>query len=135
VQHDVSVAVERMPAFIDFVMPEVEARFPGTKAIAYGHLGDGNVHLHILAPAGAVHGEWQRSTGKKISAFIYDCVSEWHGSISAEHGIGQAKLSELARLTDPVRLHMMQAVKKALDPSNILNPGKLVPLAQPLVTP
>ncbi len=129
VQHDVSVAVERMPAFVDAVMPEVEARFPGTRAIAYGHLGDGNVHLHVLAPAGAVHGEWQKGAGKEISAFVYDCVSAWGGSISAEHGIGQAKLAELARLTDPVRLAMMQAVKKALDPSNILNPGKLVPLA------
>ena len=135
VQHDVSVAVERMPAFIDFVMPEVEARFPETRAIAYGHLGDGNVHLHILAPAGAVQVEWQRSTGKKISAFIYDCVAQWDGSISAEHGIGQAKLGELARLTDPVRLHMMQAVKTALDPDNILNPGKLVPLAPVPATP
>ncbi len=135
VQHDVSVAVERMPAFIDYVMPEVEARFPGTRAIAYGHLGDGNVHLHILAPAGAVQGEWQKSAGKAISAFIYDCVSAWDGSISAEHGIGQAKLAELARLTDPVRLHMMRAVKKALDPSNILNPGKLVPLAPEPATP
>lgn len=135
VQHDISVAVERMPAFIDFVMPEVETRFPGTRAIAYGHLGDGNVHLHILAPAGAVPGEWQRTTGKKISALIYDCVVAWDGSISAEHGIGQAKLAELARLTDPVRLHMMRAVKKALDPSNLLNPGKLVPLAPARSTP
>ena len=87
------------------------------------------MHLHVLAPTGAVHGEWQKSVGKKISSLIYDCVTEWGGSISAEHGIGQAKLAELERLADPVRLGMMRAVKKALDPSNILNPGKLVPLA------
>ncbi|AZI34808.1 putative oxidoreductase [Caenibius tardaugens NBRC 16725] len=129
VQHDVSVAVEQMPAFIDTVAPRVESAFPGTKVIAYGHLGDGNVHLHVLSPAGSVQGEWQKTTGKKISALIYDCVAEWGGSISAEHGIGQAKLAELARLTDPVRLGMMRAVKHALDPGNILNPGKLVPLA------
>ncbi|OCC23056.1 hydroxyacid dehydrogenase [Croceicoccus estronivorus] len=135
VQHDISVAVEKMPDFVDMVTARVEERFPGTRAIAYGHLGDGNVHLHVLAPPGSLWGEWQKTEGKPISAFVYDCVTEWGGSISAEHGIGQAKLSELARLGDPVRLGTMRTVKKALDPLNILNPGKLVPLAPEQSTP
>ena len=129
VQHDISVAVERMPDFIATAVPEVESRFAGTKAIAFGHLGDGNVHFHVLAPERSVPGEWQRTQGKQISAFVYELVTQWGGSISAEHGIGQAKLEEFGRLGDPVALAMLCAVKQALDPQGILNPGKLVPLA------
>jgi FAD/FMN-containing dehydrogenase len=66
---------------------------------------------------------------------VHDLVSEWHGSISAEHGIGQLKRDELERLGDPVQLHLMRAVKQALDPRGLLNPGKLVPLAREPATP
>lgn len=130
VQHDISVAVERMPDFVDEAIGAVEARFEGVRAIAFGHLGDGNVHFHVLAPQGARQGEWQRNEGKEISAFVYELVTSWNGSISAEHGIGQAKLDEFGRLGDPVALAMLRSVKRALDPKGILNPGKLVPLAQ-----
>ncbi len=127
VQHDISVAVEKMPDFVAAAVPAVEQRFAGTRAIAFGHLGDGNVHFHVLAPPGARHGEWQLTEGKPISAFVYELVTQWGGSISAEHGIGQAKLAEFGRLGDPVALAMMRSVKQALDPQGILNPGKLVP--------
>lgn len=126
VQHDISVPVERMPEFILAASPALEAEFPGTRAIAFGHLGDGNVHFHVLAPAGATRGVWEEEAGKKISARVHDLVNDWGGSISAEHGIGQMKVDELARLTDPVRLGMMRAVKAALDPANLMNPGKLL---------
>jgi len=126
-QHDVSVPVARMADFVAAAVPEVERRFPATKAVAFGHLGDGNVHFHVLAPPGARRGEWERSEGKVISAFVHDLVTEWGGSISAEHGIGQLKVGELARLGDPVHLAMMRGVKQALDPHGLLNPGKLVP--------
>lgn len=126
-QHDISVPVEKMPEFISEVSPLIEAEFPGTRAVAFGHLGDGNVHFHILAPNGATPGEWEDSTGKHISGRVYDHVTRWGGSISAEHGIGQMKVEELGRLGDPVTLNMMRAVKSALDPQNLLNPGKLVP--------
>ena len=119
-----------MPDFVEFAQEEVESRFPETHAIAFGHLGDGNVHFHVIAPPGAIHGEWQRDQGKIISAFVYELVTQWGGSISAEHGIGQAKRAELARLGDPVSLDLMRRVKDALDPGDILNPGKLVPLAR-----
>jgi FAD/FMN-containing dehydrogenase len=126
-QHDISVPVERMPEFILAASPAVEDAHPGTRAIAFGHLGDGNVHFHILAPKGAVPGEWEENEGKRVSAQVYDLVTEWGGSISAEHGIGQMKVGELGRLGDPVALAMMRSVKAALDPQNLLNPGKLVP--------
>jgi FAD/FMN-containing dehydrogenase len=127
VQHDISVPVARMADFVAAAIPALEQAFAGTRAIAFGHLGDGNVHLHVLAPAGSERGEWERSQGRIISAHVHDLVTRWGGSISAEHGIGQLKVHELARLGDPVHLAMMRAVKQALDPMGLLNPGKLVP--------
>jgi FAD/FMN-containing dehydrogenase len=125
-QHDISVPVERMPEFILAAVPEIEAAHPGTTAVAFGHLGDGNVHFHVLAPPGAVRGVWEESHGKAVSARVHDLVTKWGGSISAEHGIGQMKVDELARLHDPVALAVMARVKEALDPQGLLNPGKLL---------
>ncbi len=129
VQHDISVAVDRMPAFVGEAVSAVEARWPGTQAVAFGHLGDGNVHFHVIAPAGVDGLSWQTGDGKAISGFVHEMVTQWQGSISAEHGIGQLKRDDLARLGDPVVLAMLRAVKDALDPAGLLNPGKLVPLA------
>jgi FAD/FMN-containing dehydrogenase len=128
-QHDISVPVARMADFVAEAVPDVERRFPGTRAVAFGHLGDGNVHFHVLAPQSAVRGAWEESEGKAISAYVHDIVTRWGGSISAEHGIGQLKRDELGRLGDPVHLAMMRSIKQALDPKGLLNPGKLVPLA------
>ena len=126
-QHDISVPVARMADFVVETVPKVEEAFPGTTAVGFGHLGDGNIHFHVLAPKGATRGEWERSDGKAISAFVHDEVTRWGGSISAEHGIGQMKRDELGRLGDPVHVATMRAVKQALDPQGLLNPGKLVP--------
>ena len=134
-QHDISVPVERMADFVDQAIPEVEEAFPNTTAVAFGHLGDGNVHFHVLAPQGATKGEWELAEGKEISAFVHDLVTEWDGSISAEHGIGQMKRDELARLSDPVHARLLRSVKSALDPMDLLNPGKLVPLASDSASP
>ncbi len=128
-QHDISVPVERMPEFVLAAIPEIETAFAGTRGVAFGHLGDGNVHFHIIAPKGAIPGQWEESEGKLVSAHVHDLVTQWGGSISAEHGIGQMKVAELGRLGDPVSLSMMRAVKQALDPNGMLNPGKLVPLS------
>lgn len=128
-QHDISVPVARMADFIAVAVPSLERAFPGTSAFAFGHLGDGNVHFHVTAPPGAVRGEWELAEGKAVSRAVHDLVTEWHGSISAEHGIGQMKRDELARLGDPVALNLMAQVKAALDPLGLLNPGKLLPLA------
>jgi FAD/FMN-containing dehydrogenase len=126
VQHDISVPVARMPDFVDAAVAEVEAAWPGTEAVAFGHLGDGNVHFHVIAPPGTDAATWQNGDGKAISREVNDLVTRWEGSISAEHGIGQLKRDELARLGDPVAIAMMRAVKQALDPAGLLNPGKLV---------
>ncbi|WP_159981617.1 MULTISPECIES: FAD-binding oxidoreductase [unclassified Novosphingobium] len=126
VQHDISVPVEKMPAFVETTAPMLEAEFPGTEAIAFGHLGDGNVHYHVIAPQVTDGKAWNANEGKAISRRVHDLVTQWGGSISAEHGIGQLKRDELVRLGDPVALHMLRAVKQALDPQGLLNPGKLI---------
>jgi FAD/FMN-containing dehydrogenase len=125
-QHDISVPVARMADFVDMAVPTIEARWPGTRAIAFGHLGDGNVHFHVIAPPGAERATWEATDGAAISHEVYDLVVAWHGSISAEHGIGQSKRDELVRLGDPVAIAMMRRVKAALDPLTLLNPGKLI---------
>ena len=130
-KHDISVAVEAMPGFMTGAASAVEGRFPGTRVNAFGHLGDGNVHFNVRAPAGAPEA-WVEADGQAVSRFVHDLVTAAGGSISAEHGIGQMKRAELARLADPARLHALQAIKRALDPKNIMNPGKLVPPEAPL---
>ena len=126
-KHDISVTVEHMPGFMTEASAEVEERFPGTQVIAFGHLGDGNVHFNVVAPPGS-GSEWLDGVGRQVSAMVHDLVTAAGGSISAEHGIGQMKLGELARLAEPARLAAMRAIKHALDPRNIMNPGKLVPV-------
>ena len=124
--HDVSVAVADMPRFITEAAREVERAFPGTIASGFGHLGDGNIHFHVRAGAHAAP-DWYEREGAEITRFVDDLVVAAGGSISAEHGIGQLKLGEFARLGPPARVHALRAIKHALDPLGILNPGKLVP--------
>ncbi|MEJ6595316.1 FAD-binding oxidoreductase [Parasphingorhabdus sp.] len=128
-QHDISVPVTGMARFINEASPVIEARFPGTKVAAFGHMGDGNVHFHVKAPADVQPQEWMRDFGKQITPLVHDLVIAAGGSISAEHGIGQNKRAELGRLSSDARLSMLRAIKTAIDPKNIMNPGKLVPLA------
>jgi FAD/FMN-containing dehydrogenase len=118
-----------MPRFMVEGGAEVEARFPGTQAVAFGHLGDGNVHFHARAPRGADAELWYAEDAPRITRLVHDLVVAAGGSISAEHGIGQMKRAELERLGPPSRIAALRAIKAALDPRGILNPGKLVPLA------
>ncbi len=125
-QHDISVPVDAMPRFMVEAAREIEAAFPGTTAGAFGHLGDGNVHFHVRAPAGADADSWRANEGASASRMVHDLVTAAGGSISAEHGIGQMKRDELVRLSDPVRMATLRAIKAALDPQNLMNPGKLL---------
>ncbi|MBP6363427.1 MAG: FAD-binding oxidoreductase [Novosphingobium sp.] len=125
-QHDIAVPVDRMAAFISAAVPEIEQRWPGVRAFGFGHLGDGNIHFHAQAPHGVDRDAWEQGDGKAISHAVHDLVDQWHGTISAEHGIGQLKVAELERLADPVALTLLRRVKAALDPEGLFNPGKLL---------
>ena len=123
-QHDISVAVEDMPLFMAEAAAEVERAFPGTSASGFGHLGDGNIHFHVRA--GSRGGpDWLEREGAAVSRLVHDLVTAAGGSISAEHGIGVMKKDELERLS-PERVSHLRAIKVALDPKGIMNPGKLV---------
>ena len=125
-KHDLSVPVAAMPRFISEAAAAVERRFPGARVNAFGHLGDGNVHFNVRAPEGA--GQlWLEQAAPAATAFVHDLAVAAGGSISAEHGIGQMKLAEFARLGEPARLAAIRSIKRALDPLGIMNPGKLVP--------
>jgi FAD/FMN-containing dehydrogenase len=123
-QHDISVAVEDMPLFMAEAAAEVERAFPGTSASGFGHLGDGNIHFHVRA--GTRGGsDWLEREGPAVQRLVDDLVTAAGGSISAEHGIGVMKKDELERLS-PERVAHLRAIKAALDPRGIMNPGKLV---------
>jgi FAD/FMN-containing dehydrogenase len=124
--HDISVAVADMPRFILDAKEQVERAFPGVIASGFGHLGDGNIHFHVRAASHASP-DWYEREGNKIMRMVDDLVTAAGGSISAEHGIGQLKRDEFARLAPPGRIHALRAIKHALDPLGIMNPGKLVP--------
>ncbi len=125
VHHDIAVAVAAAPGFAMDAGAAIEAEFPGARVLAFGHLGDGNLHFNVRAPA-ADGPAFLAAHGKAITARVYDLVAAAGGSISAEHGIGVLKRAELARLGDPAKLAAIRAIKAALDPLGIMNPGKMV---------
>jgi len=125
-QHDISVPVDLMPAFIAENPARLARTFPGTRALSFGHLGDGNVHHHVQPPLGVDGASWLAEHAAAVSRLVYSHVLELGGSISAEHGIGQMKRDVLAELDSPARLSALRGVKAGLDPSGIFNPGKLV---------
>lgn len=129
---DLSVPVERLPDFLSTIEQAVPHAFPGHSVSGFGHLGDGNIHLHVRAPGGRERngrerGEWEAALGPDISRWVHDRIAAAGGSISAEHGIGRMKRDEHARLGDPVRLAVQARLKAAFDPLGIFNPGKLHP--------
>jgi len=130
-QHDIAVPVDAMPRFMVEAAAACDARFPGTRASGFGHLGDGNIHFHVRAPKDADRARWYAEEAPIVSSFVHDLVTAAGGTISAEHGIGQMKSAELARLAPPGRLAALAAIKAALDPLGLLNPGKLLAPLRP----
>jgi D-lactate dehydrogenase (cytochrome) len=125
IKHDVSVPTAAVPRLIAEGVAAVEALIPGIRPCPFGHMGDGNIHFNLSQPVG-----WEpkafMAREADCNAAIYEVVLKLGGSVSAEHGIGQLKSELLARVKDPVALEMMRAVKRALDPNGILNPGKVL---------
>ncbi|MBM4220069.1 MAG: FAD-binding oxidoreductase [Gammaproteobacteria bacterium] len=124
-KHDISVTPGRLPAFIAAGAALVARLAPHARLVAYGHLGDGNLHYNLSEPAGGDGGALSRQS-EEIRRAVHDLVAAHGGSFSAEHGIGQAKVGELERYEDPVALDLMRAMKRTLDPHGIMNPGKVL---------
>jgi FAD/FMN-containing dehydrogenase len=125
IKHDVSVPVADVPAFLEEVERALAERIPGARLVAFGHLGDGNIHCNVSQPLGADKaaflGRWD-----EVNEIVHGIVAAHGGSISAEHGIGRMKRALLPRVKDPVALEVMRALKRTLDPQGILNPGKVL---------
>ena len=124
-KHDISVPVSQVPRFIEVAGGWVANNIPQGVLIAYGHLGDGNLHFNINQRAGTQAFQLQ-AVEQKARRAIHDLVRDFGGSFSAEHGIGQLKVFELERYASPVELELMRSIKKSLDPNGIMNPGKVL---------
>jgi D-lactate dehydrogenase (cytochrome) len=124
-KHDISVEPARLPAFVEAGRALLERLAPGARLVAYGHLGDGNLHYNLSEPAGGDGGALA-ARAAEVRRAVHDLVKAHGGSISAEHGIGQLKVAELERYEDPVALELMRTVKRAIDPHGIMNPGKVL---------
>jgi FAD/FMN-containing dehydrogenase len=124
VKHDVSVPVSRIARFIEEGDRALEAAFPGVRIVAFGHVGDGNLHYNMFPPPG--DGRDFLAWSAEVNHVVYDVVHRLEGSISAEHGIGALKRDELPRYKSALELEMMRAVKAALDPRGLMNPGKVL---------
>lgn len=119
VNHDVSVPVSQTPEFLARANAAMEARCPGARIVAFGHMGDGNFHYTVMQPLGA---DTSSFPGAALTQTVYEIAVALGGSISAEHGIGVARRSDLARFKDPESMALMRALKRAIDPSNVMNP-------------
>ena len=126
-KHDVAVPVAALPAFLRTASAAVAQVAPSARLVAYGHVGDGNLHFNLSEPAGGGDRTAFLALQEDLGHAVHACVQEFRGSISAEHGIGQLKRELLARHKDPVALAAMRSIKQALDPRGILNPGKVLP--------
>jgi FAD/FMN-containing dehydrogenase len=125
IKHDISVPLAHVPAFLDEAGAAVQALIPGSRPVPFGHLGDGNLHFNINQPVDADKAAFM-ARWDDMNAAVFAVVQKFGGSVSAEHGIGFLKRDLLPTVKDPVAMDMMRALKKTLDPNNILNPGKVV---------
>lgn len=126
IKHDVAVSTSRVPEMLERCTTAVEAAMPGVRVVAFGHLGDGNIHFNLTQPVGADKqaflDAWQ-----DMNRIVHDIVADMGGSVSAEHGIGLLKIEEMARYKSPVELDLMRRIKTAIDPQGLMNPGKVLP--------
>ena len=131
IKHDIAVPISSIAGFIRSTNAALESRFPGIRMVVFGHLGDGNLHYNVSPPAdqtGPEHEEAFLALQPEINLITHDAVHAHRGSISAEHGLGQLRRDESTRYKSGLEMAMMQAIKRALDPKGLMNPGKLIPL-------
>ena len=130
IKHDIALPISRIAEFLDVVGDEIGRRFDGVRLVVFGHLGDGNLHFNVSPAAdrlGPLHADAFVALEGDLNRLVHDAVASAGGSISAEHGLGVLRRDESARHKSPVELQLMRAVKAALDPLNLMNPGKVLP--------
>jgi len=127
IKHDIALPVSAVADFVQHTDAALEAAFPGTRVVNFGHLGDGNLHYNLQAAPGVSAQAFLDEQEHAVNRIVYDAVVARGGSISAEHGIGALKREELQERKSPVALQMMRAIKQALDPKGTLNPGRVLP--------
>ena len=125
IKHDISLPVSAIPAFLEDAERALRAALPGVRFVIFGHLGDGNLHYNLSAPEG-LEPETFMSNASTANRIVHDLVGAACGSISAEHGIGQLKRSELPRYKSEIEIELMHRIKAALDPRGVMNPGKVI---------
>jgi FAD/FMN-containing dehydrogenase len=123
IKHDISIPVSRIPEFVEVTHVLLEQAIPGVRLVNFGHLGDGNLHFNVQAPEDGDAKAFLRDQEANVNTLVFDSVQKFGGSISAEHGIGILKVEKLEHHKSPVALGMMRAIKQALDPLNLMNPG------------
>ena len=126
IKHDIAVPVSRVADFIDDALAAVNAAFPDIRPVTFGHLGDGNLHFNFSSAAGGDQAAFQ-ATASRLNAIVHDIVRKYGGTISAEHGLGVLRRDEADAHRSPVERDLMRAIKTALDPNGIMNPGKMMP--------
>ncbi len=126
IKHDISIAVSRIPEFVEVTDRLLEQKIPGVRLVNFGHLGDGNLHYNVQAPADGDSKAFLRDREEEVNTIVYDSVAQFEGSISAEHGVGSLKLDKLELHKSPVAMGMMRAIKVALDPQGVMNPGRVL---------
>ncbi|MDY0107124.1 MAG: FAD-binding oxidoreductase [Giesbergeria sp.] len=126
IKHDISVPISRIPAFVEQADALLQREIPGVRLVNFGHLGDGNLHYNVQAPEGGDAKVFLREQEDRVNHLVYEAVAQFGGSFSAEHGVGALKTDKLARYQSPVALGMMRAIKQALDPQNLMNPGRIL---------
>ncbi len=125
IKHDIALPISRIADFIAATDAALQANFPGCRMVTFGHLGDGNLHYNVSAPAGQDADAFLRSQ-PAVNLLVHDSVHRHGGSISAEHGLGALKRDEIRRYKSGTEMDMMMAIKRALDPLNLMNPGKVL---------
>ena len=126
IKHDISVPVSRIPEFVRDTDALLQKEIPGVRLVNFGHLGDGNLHYNVQAPAGVDAQAFLREHEDEVNTLVFDTVQRFGGSISAEHGVGTLKVSKLEQHKSPVALGLMRTIKTALDPHKLMNPGKVL---------
>ncbi|WP_127807125.1 FAD-binding oxidoreductase [Hydrogenophaga sp. NH-16] len=126
IKHDISIPVSKIPAFCAETDALLQREIPGVRLVNFGHLGDGNLHYNVQAPEGGDPATFLREQEERVNHLVFDQVARFEGSISAEHGVGSLKVDKLPDYKDPVALALMRSIKQALDPQNILNPGRVL---------